>query len=318
MYIPVQKLHRNTLALHSGVKCPKLSLRKIMGANTKHKDSVFSFLFSDPDLLRELYCALEGVTLPADIPVTINTLQDVLFMGRMNDISFEIGGKLVILIEHQSTINPNMALRLLIYISRVYEKIIGDKNIYTSRLIPLPRPEFFVLYNGVSPYPDEKILKLSEVFESAASLGIPEKENPSLELIAKVININQGRNEGIVRKCKTLNGYCAFIGKVREYEKESHSKEDTMKKAVLYCRNHDILKEFLEANATEVLNMLLTEWNLEDAKKVWYEDGLEDGREEGREEIARNALAEGASIEFIHKITGLDMGTIKSLQASDS
>jgi len=124
-----------------------------MGANTKYKDSVFSLLFSDPDLLRELYCALEGISLPTDVPVTINTLQDVLFMGRINDISFEIGGKLVILIEHQSTINPNMALRLLMYIARVYEKIIGDKNIYTSRPIPLPKPEFFVLYNGVSPYP---------------------------------------------------------------------------------------------------------------------------------------------------------------------
>ena len=57
-----------------------LSIRPgAMGANTKYKDSVFSFLFSDPDLLRELYCALEGVALPSDVPVTINTLQDVLY-----------------------------------------------------------------------------------------------------------------------------------------------------------------------------------------------------------------------------------------------
>ena len=98
----------------------------LWAVNTKYKDSVFSFLFSDPDSLRELYCALENVTLPEDVPVTINTLQDVLFLDRVNDISFEIGGKLVILFEHQSTINPNMALRLLLYIARVYEKITGD------------------------------------------------------------------------------------------------------------------------------------------------------------------------------------------------
>jgi hypothetical protein len=273
-------------------------------------------------LSRELYCALAGITLPADTPVTINTLQDVLFMDRVNDISFEIGGKLVILIEHQSTINPNMALRLLMYIARVYEKIIGDKNIYTSRPIPLPRPEFFVLYNGESPYPDEKILKLSEAFETAASLGITEMGEPSLELVVRVININRGRNEGIVKRCKTLNGYCAFIGKVREYEREGDNKEEAMKKAVIYCRKHDILKEFLEVNASEVMNMLITEWNLEDAQQVWYEDGLEDGREEGiekgREEIARNALAEGLPIEFVQKITGLDMETLKSLQAGNS
>ena len=61
-----------------------------MDANTKYKDSVFSYLFSDPDLLRELYCALEGVDLPPGVPVIINTLQNVLFMGINNDISFEI------------------------------------------------------------------------------------------------------------------------------------------------------------------------------------------------------------------------------------
>jgi len=299
-----------------------------MGANTKYKDSVFSLLFSDPDLLRELYCALEGVALPPDVPVTINTLQDVLFMDRVNDISFEIGGKLVILIEHQSTINPNMAFRLLMYIARVYEKIVDVKKTYATRPVRLPRPEFFVLYNGASPCPDEQTLKLSEAFERAASLGMPEKEAPSLELVARVININQGRNGEIVRRCKTLNGYCAFIGKVREYEREGHSLEEAIRKAATYCRDHDILKEFLEKNASEVINMLLTEWNWDDAKQVWYEEGMEEGlekgREEGREEgkeegrvneqkeIARNALAEGASIEFVRKITGLDMETLKS------
>jgi predicted transposase/invertase (TIGR01784 family) len=287
-----------------------------MGANTKYKDSVFSLLFSDPDLLRELYCALKGIDLPADISVTINTLQDVLFMGRVNDISFEIGGKLVILIEHQSTINPNMALRLLLYIARVYDKIIGDnKKVYTTNRIPIPKPEFFVLYNGVSPYPDEKTLKLSEAFESTASLGIPERGNTSLELVAKVININQGRNEEIVRRCKTLNGYCAFIGKVREYEKEGYSLEEAIKKAVIYCRDHDILKEFLEKNALEVMTVFLTaEWNLDDAKQVWYEEGME----KGREETARNALAQGLSVEIVQKITGLDINTIKSLNAVNS
>ena len=66
-----------------------------MAVNIKHKDSLFSFLFSDPDVLRELYCALEGITLPPDVPVTINTLQDILFMDMVNDISFEIGDKYV-------------------------------------------------------------------------------------------------------------------------------------------------------------------------------------------------------------------------------
>ena len=75
--------------------------------------------------------------------------------------------------------------------------------------------------------------------------------------------------------------------------------------------------------------MLITEWNTEEAKEVWYEEGMEEGlergreegreqgleqgREEGREEIARNALEKGLSIETIHDITGLDINTINKL-----
>ena len=227
-----------------------------MGANTKYKDSVFSFLFSDPDKLRELYCALEGVSLPEDVPIKINTLSDVLFMDRINDISFEIGGKLVILIEHQSTLNPNIALRLLMYIARVYEKIIDRKTIYSTQLQLLPQPEFFVLYNGIADFPDEKIIKLSESYENITSLGLSKKEKPALELEVKVININQGRNEEIIKRCKTLAGYSAFVGKVYEFEygKDGLTREEAIKKAVKYCIENDILKEFLEKNSSEVPN----------------------------------------------------------------
>jgi len=277
-----------------------------MGANTKFKDSVFSFLFSDPDILRELYCALEGVTMPKDVPITINTLQDVLFMDRINDISFEIGGKLVVLLEHQSTINPNMTFRILSYITRVYEKIVDNKSMYSTKLKPLPRPEFFVLYNGTAEFPKEKILKLSDSYESGESLGLPKKENPALELEVRVININHGKNEEIVNRCKTLASYSAFVGKVQDYEKEGLARGEAIKNAIKYCVEHDILKNFLEQNGSEVINMLLTEWNWEDALDVRYE--------EGKEDVARNALAEGATLEFVRKITGIDLETLKNIQ----
>jgi len=130
-------------------------------ANTKYKDSVFSFLFSDPDLLRELYCALEGVDLPPDVPVIINTLRNVLFMGINNDISFEICGKLVVLIEHQSTINPNMALRLLMYIARVYEKIVGPRvaaRKALKQMANMPSAKRKYLHLAACPHPPARVL----------------------------------------------------------------------------------------------------------------------------------------------------------------
>jgi hypothetical protein len=141
-----------------------------MAANTRYKDSVFSFLFSDPSALRELYGALEGVTLPPDVPVQLNTLSDVLYMGQINDISFTIDNRLVIVLEHQSTINPNMPLRLLMYIARIYEKTVERRNLYKSALEKVPAPEFIVLYNGTKPYPDKTTLKLSDAFKDASAL----------------------------------------------------------------------------------------------------------------------------------------------------
>jgi predicted transposase YdaD len=288
-----------------------------MGANAKFKDNMFSKLFRDPDILRELYCALSKANLPPDIPVTINTLDDVLIIDRFNDVSFEIGGKIIVLIEHQSTINLNMPVRLLIYIARIYEKMIKDKKIYAKNKVPLPTPEFYVFYNGEEPYPEEATLKLSDAFEklSGMGLGLPEKSFP-LELEVKVININKGRNAELVRKCETLAGYSVFVDKVREYKKAGMTLEEAIKKAVEYCLKHDILKEFLEKNAAEVMNMIYTEWDMETALDVRFEEGIERGREVRSTEVAQNALMNGFSIEQIHDITGLDADVINNLRAS--
>ena len=281
-----------------------------MKTNVKYKNSVFSLVFSNPDILRELYSALRGITLPDDVPVVINTLEDVLFMDKINDISFEIGGRLVVLIEHQSTINPNIALRLLMYIARIYEKIVEDNNTYSTKKILIPQPEFYVLYNGKASCPDEMTLKLSEMFKNLEPLGLPKKSRPVLELEVKVLNINEGKNEAIVQRCSHLAHYSAFVGKVREFENKGNSLEKAVKKAVAYCRKHDIMKELLEQSSSEVFNMLMTEWNWDDAIKVWHKEGREEGIAERNVEIARKAISEGASFEFVKKITGLELETI--------
>ncbi|MCL2264841.1 MAG: Rpn family recombination-promoting nuclease/putative transposase [Treponema sp.] len=289
-----------------------------MNVNRNFKDSVFTRLFGNPDLLRELYCALRGISLPPDIPVSINTLENVLYMDLYNDISFEIDGKLIVLIEHQSSINPNMALRLLFYISRVLEKKIKSSTLYSKKKLIIPWPEFYVLYNGIEPYPDENIMKLSDLFENTEDLCLHEKIHPLLELEVKVININEGRNEAIVMRCKKLSDYSKFIGKIYAFLNEMNSLEEAVKKTIIFCRKHDILNEFLEIYASEVLNMISLEWNTEDAIAFAREEGLNEGHEKGRAEekfvIARNLLAEGMTPEFVQKITGLSVKEIEKLR----
>jgi hypothetical protein len=265
-----------------------------MATNRSYKDSVFSLLFNDPETLRELYCALEGVTLPPDVPITINTLEGVLFMERVNDISFAVGNKLVVILEHQSTVNPNMPLRCLLYLARLYEKIIDNKDVYKSKLVTIPRPECFVLYNGTADYPDQTMLKLSDAFADVKELGF--EGSADLELTVKVININKGHNEKLVRQCKKLDGYSDFIAKARECERELGSREEGVKAAVKYCVSRGILKEFLELHSSEVFNMLFTEWNWDDALAVRFEEGLEEGLEEGREEGREEGLEQGQNM----------------------
>jgi predicted transposase/invertase (TIGR01784 family) len=214
-------------------------------------------------------------------------------MDFINDISFEIGGKIVVLIEHQSTINPNMALRLLLYITRILEKKIKGNSLYTTKQLTIPFPEFFVLYNGVAPFPDIATLHLSDLFENPQNAGLPEKSHPFLELEVKIININEGRNIEIANRCKKLAEYSLFIDKVRSFQKESINLEEAMKKAIQYCEKHDILKEYLEIHGSEVLNLLLEEWNIEDAKKVWREEAREEGKAEGRKVGREEGLEEG-------------------------
>ena len=144
--------------------------------------------------------------------------------------------------------------------------------------------------------------------------------------------INEGKNVEIVNRCKKLSEYSAFIARVHASWQETGDLERAVKTTIKYCQKHDILKEFLTIHGSEVVNMLLT-WTTEDAIALAREEGREEGREEawgkGREEgleegrekgwregkiaIARNALAKGATPEFVQEITGLDMETIRGL-----
>jgi len=266
--------------------------------------------------LIELYNAIEGTNYPKNTHIQINTLEDALFMNRINDISFIIDGKFVILIEHQSTLNQNMPLRFLLYIARVYEKIIDNKAIYKQGIIKVPTPEFIVLYNGNKNQPEEQTLKLSDAFIS--------KNNLKIELFVNVININYGKSK-ILSKSKNLNGYSYFVYKTRQYKDSGLSLEQAIRSAINDCISQNILKEFLENNSSEVFNMLYTEFNINDAKEVWQEEareeGIKEGIEKGRKEGEHNkaikiakSLIDVLDIKTIAQKTGLTTKEIENLK----
>jgi len=254
-----------------------------MPANKKYKDTVFTSLFNDKKRLLELYNAIEGTSYTNPNLVEINTLSGVLFTNRRNDISFIIDGKIVVLVEHQSSINENMPFRMLLYCARSYEMITTKKDIYRQSLIKIPRPEFIVFYNGKAKFPEQKTLKLSDAFIQTNSKG---KRLSSLELEVRVVNINKGHNVSILRKSKTLSAYSDFIAKVREFESKDCKIEEAIRKAISYCIGKGILRDYLRKHSSEVVNMLLaTEFNMEDAIAVAKEEGEAKGEVKGMKKL---------------------------------
>jgi hypothetical protein len=258
--------------------------------NRGYKSSVFAALFDDEDKLRELYAALEGVDYDPSLPIVIATLRDALYMNQLNDLSFVAGGRLLFIIEHQSGLNRNMPLRILIYIARVYEKLIDRRSLYRETLVKIPRPEFIVLYNGPEEAPDYWEQRLQDAF-----LDAEDDRTIPLDLTVKVYNINKGRNGALLRRSEHLAGYAEFVAKVRE-NRSAMPLDEAVRGAIRYCVNSHILAEFLEEHGSEALNMLLEEWNLDEAKEVWREEALEEGMERGREQFLE-LINQGYSIE---------------------
>jgi len=173
-------------------------------SNRNYKDSVFVDLFSTDEKAKErflsLYNALHNTQLPLYCPVEQLKLNNVMYRGLINDVSCLIDNKIIVLAEHQSTINENMPLRCLEYIARLYEQIQQPEVRYYRTLQKIPTPEFYVFYNGIENYPINKTLKLSDAF-------ITKPEYVPLELTIEVLNINKDKENQILKSCKTLHEY---------------------------------------------------------------------------------------------------------------
>ena len=259
-----------------------------------YKDSLFRDIFSNEERLSEIYEALLGRKAdPQDI--TLATMDETLFDGIKNDVGFIVRNEYVILIEHQSTINENMPLRLFMYLAEIYRRHVDEDSVYRKKRIRLPAPRFYVFYNGMEEVPDTWRLRLSDAFDGRQG---------SMELVVDVININidDKKERLLLGKSHALKSYSVFVAKVRECIKNGSTLEVAVGEAVQYCVSHDYLREyFRQKHKKEVFDMLNFAWNQERALKVCAEEAREDGLAQGLE----NGLA--ASIANVMKNMGVSM-----------
>ncbi len=172
--------------------------------------------------------------------------------------------------EHQSTVNPNIPLRCLLYVGRAYEQLIDKKACYRTTLVKIPTPEFYTFYNGKKDQPIEQELTLSDAF-------INPKRSNSVELKVKVININSNKTHEILKKCEVLREYSQFIDTVRKYADEANA----IKKAIRECIEHGILSDYLKRKGSEVENMLIAEYSYEEDIQVKQQEAEQQGRKQG-------------------------------------
>ena len=289
-------------------------------ANRKYKDSVFVDLFSEDEKAKEnflsLYNALHGTKL-TDIEQLKNIrLDQVLYMTFYNDVSYLVDNKIIVLAEHQSTINPNMPLRCLEYISRLYETLFESREKYSRKLLNIPTPEFYVFYNGEEPYPSDKTLKLSDAF-------IEKITETNLELTVKIININQRNHHPILKNCKMMQEYSIFVETVKKWKEMDP--QNGFQKAVEECISNNILCEYLKRKTKEVLNMLLAEYDYEtdiavqraEEREIAFSEGIQQGFYDGSYQKALETakLMKGMNypISDICTISGLSVEEIQAL-----
>ena len=279
-------------------------------ANREHKNSVFTMLFDDKAVLLELSNALFGAHYGADTPIEITTIKNALSRGRVNDLSYVLDDRLIVLVEHQSTLSDIMPYRMLMYIAETYSRLYHNTMQYRRYKFPLKRPKFIVLYNGDEEMKEDVlILRLSDMFPKFASEdGAADGGLTDLELTVTVYNIKDGRNANIVKYCATLREYGIFTDMIRENRKTMPLNE-AIRKAVTDCINQNVLKTFLEKHKQEVETMLLTEWDMDTALDVSKEEGMEIERLK----IARAMKEKGADVNFIAEVTNLPIDTIINL-----
>ena len=179
-------------------------MMKDVKSNREVKSSAFTAYFGTPQNAAMLFEALEPNAKVTEEDISFTTLSGVLFMARKNDMAFQVKNKVLVISEHQSTINANMPLRDAIYYGRTMEKLIKSQDLYKEKQIGIPTPEFFVFYNGDKDFPQERTLKLSDAY-------LEKTNTPMLELMVKVININLSVGHPILERCRPLYEYAWFI-----------------------------------------------------------------------------------------------------------
>ncbi len=279
--------------------------------NTKHKDRLFNFIFGreeNREWTLSLYNAINESHHTDASLIEFNTLENVLYLDMRNDTSF-IVSDIMSVYEHQSSFNPNMPLRMLEYVGATFSGYVAKNrlNKYGSKLIKLPIPKLVVFYNGEQRKEDETILLLSDSFNET------NKERADVEVRVRMLNVNYGHNRNLMDHCRPLFEYAWFINEIRKNQKQ-HGLNQSVNLAIQAMPRDFIIKEFLAKHKAEVEGMLDTEYNEEEVKELFKEEGREEGRYLRDIEIVEHMIRKGKAAEVIADDCNIPIERIREIE----
>lgn len=272
-----------------------------MKYNKKYKDTSFKYLFNDKQEISNLYKAVtEKYINPNDIQ--LENLDSLVISDWYNDVSFRTkDNSVVILFEQQSSKCTNMTIRCLVYytnlIQRLYNENYGadDENkngfkdkIYSSTVLKVPKPEFYVLYIAKDNINNQELFtEHNKNFETVTSFS----DDIFLQVRVKNIDIHYNKlSTQQIQQSNTLAGYSYIIQQYEIYDKELKSsiidddirRRTSITKAIEDCRKKGYLLSYLDRE--EFKTMLQKDFTFEDYCRVKAEDSRREGRQEGRQE----------------------------------
>ena len=261
------------------------------------KDSVFTSLFREPKYLLQLYQALHPEDLEATEDSIKNvTITNVLLDQYYNDVGFQIGEKLIILVEQQSSWSSNIVVRCLLYLAQTYQEYFEStkQNVYGSKKLELPRPELYVIFTGNRKTRPEYLYLSKEFFGGDDSV-----------LDVKVKMIYDGKEGDII------NQYVAFTKIYNEQVKLHGRTREAVLETIRICKDQNVLSEYLSSREKEVVDIMMTLFNEEYMLKTYVESKEKEAFEKAKIGTAQRLHEMGISLQDIAEACQVTVETVK-------
>lgn len=261
------------------------------------KDSVFTSLFREPKYLLQLYQALHPEDLEATEDSIKNvTITNVLLDQYYNDVGFQIGEKLIILVEQQSSWSINIVVRCLLYLAQTYQEYFEStkQNVYGSKKLELPRPELYVIFTGNRKTRPEYLYLSKEFFGGDDSV-----------LDVKVKMIYDGKEGDII------NQYVAFTKIYNEQVKLHGRTREAVLETIRICKDQNVLSEYLSSREKEVVDIMMTLFNEEYILKTYVESREKEASEKAKIGTAQRLHEMGISLQDIAKACQVTVETVE-------